>query len=188
MNVIAGWIGALTVAAWAVVLNVAAILFMIPLGLATAGAVLVGRAYGAKDAAGVWRAGLVVFGVTTVFGAIVALIVWPAAPLLVRAYLSDPAAMALAAPAMAMVGLFVIPDALQVVVSQALRARGDVLVPSCTHLVSYVFLMLPFAWWLAIPMGLGLPGILWAVVAASFLAAALLLGRFWMLGRGLNRS
>lgn len=188
MNVIAGWISALSVAAWAVVINVAAILFMVPLGLATAGGVLVGRAYGARDVAGIWRAGLVVFGTTTAFGAVAALTVWPAAPLLVRAYLSDPAAVALAAPAMAMIGLFVVPDALQVVTSQALRARGDVFVPSCTHLVSYVLLMLPLAWWLAIPMGLGLPGILWAVVAASFLAASLLLGRFWMLGRRLNPS
>ncbi len=50
MNVIAGYISALSVAAWAVVLNVAAIIFMAPLGLSTAGAVLVGRAYGARDA------------------------------------------------------------------------------------------------------------------------------------------
>jgi MATE family multidrug resistance protein len=36
LNVIAGWIGALAVAAWTIVLNVAAIVFMVPLGLATA--------------------------------------------------------------------------------------------------------------------------------------------------------
>ena len=35
--------------AWAIVLNVAAIVFMVPLGLATGAAVLVGRAYGARD-------------------------------------------------------------------------------------------------------------------------------------------
>ena len=34
MNIFAGWIGGLAVAAWAIVLNVAAIVFMVPLGLA----------------------------------------------------------------------------------------------------------------------------------------------------------
>src|SRR5690606_30842798 len=42
MNIIAGWISALAVAAWTIVLNVAAIVFMVPLGLATGAAVLVG--------------------------------------------------------------------------------------------------------------------------------------------------
>ena len=56
MNVIAGWISPLTVAAWAVTLNVLALMFMVPLGLSTATAVMVGRAYGAVDPAGLSRA------------------------------------------------------------------------------------------------------------------------------------
>ena len=42
---------------------------------------------------------------------------------------------------------------------------------------------LPLAWWLAIPLGFGLPGTLWAVVTASLLAACLLMGRFYLLTR-----
>jgi MATE family multidrug resistance protein len=183
MNVIAGWISSLTVAAWAVVLNVVALLFMVPLGLSTAGGVTVGRAYGARDWRGVQRAGLIVFGVAMTFGLIAALLVGPAAPLIVRAYVSDPATIALAAPALVLAGLFMIPDALQVVAAQALRSRGDVLVPSCTHLASYVLLMMPLAWWLAIPMHMGLNGILWAIIVASLASSGLLLARFWMLGR-----
>ena len=51
MNIIAGWIGGLAVAAWTIVLNVAAIVFMAPLGLSTGAAVRVGRAYRDKLAA-----------------------------------------------------------------------------------------------------------------------------------------
>ena len=79
--------------------------------------------------------------------------------------------------------LFLVPDALQVVVAQSLRARGDVWLPSVTHLMSYVVVMMPLAWYLAIPRGMGLVGITWAVVAASFLSGGLLLGRFWLLSR-----
>ena len=68
-------------------------------------------------------------------------------------------------------------------VAQALRARADVWIPTFTHLTSYVLVMMPLAWWLAIPMKLGLNGIVWAVVAASLLSAGFLLSRFWILSR-----
>jgi MATE family multidrug resistance protein len=103
------------------------------------------------------------------------------AHLISSGYTSDPATLALAAPAVALCCLFLIPDALQVVCAQSLRARGDVWVPTITHLASYVLVMAPLAWWLAIPMKLGVNGIVWAVVAASFLSAGLLLGRFRLL-------
>ncbi|WP_310540850.1 MATE family efflux transporter [Phenylobacterium sp.] len=185
MNVIAGWIGGLAVAAWAITLNVVAIVFMVPLGLSTAAAVLVGRAYGARDTAAVNRAGLIAFAVTAVFGLLVSLVVWPGAELISAAYTKDPLTLAMAAPAVALSCLFLIPDAVQVVAAQALRARGEVWVPTFTHLASYVLVMAPLAWWLAIPMGMGLNGIVWAVIAASFLSAALLLARFqWLSARG----
>ena len=44
LNVVAGWIGVLALAAWTVVLNVISLVFMVPLGLAAATAVLVSSA------------------------------------------------------------------------------------------------------------------------------------------------
>ncbi|HTX48505.1 MAG TPA: hypothetical protein VME40_03840 [Caulobacteraceae bacterium] len=67
--------------------------------------------------------------------------------------------------------------------AQALRARGDVLVPTLTHVTSYMLVMLPLAYVLAIPAGWGLAGIVRAVVIASYSSAGLLLGRFWLLAR-----
>lgn len=183
MNIIAGWIGGLAVAAWAIVLNVAAIVFMVPLGLATGAAVLVGRAYGARDAGGVTRAGAVAFAVTAVFGIAVSVAIWPAAGLISGGYTTDAATIALAAPALVLACLFFAPDCLQVVIAQALRARGDVWLPTYTHLASYILVMTPLAWWFAIPLGMGVNGIVWGVTVASFLSCGLLLGRFWMLSR-----
>jgi MATE family multidrug resistance protein len=183
MNVIAGWIGALTVAAWAIVLNVVAIIFMIPLGLATATAVRVGAAYGAREPQALRRRALVAFAVSLAFGGMVSLLVWPAAGWIVTGYTRDAETLAMAGPALALSCLFLIPDALQVVIAQALRARGDVWAPTFTHLASYGLAMAPLAWWLALPMGLGLTGVVWAVTAASFLSAGLLAARFWSLDR-----
>lgn len=183
MNVIAGWIGALVVAAYAIVLNVAAIVFMIPLGLAAATAVRVGRAYGAGDRAAVVRAGLVAFAVAFAGGLAAAIVIAPAAGLITRGYTGDAATIAMAAPALLFSCLMFVPDSLQVVLAQALRARGDVWVPTVTHLASYVLVMLPLAWFLAIPGGWGLMGIVAGIVFASTVSALLLAGRFWMLSR-----
>jgi MATE family multidrug resistance protein len=183
LNVIAGWIGALAVAAWTIVLNVAAIIFMVPLGLATGAAVVVGQYYGARDGRGVNRAGCVAFGVTAAFGVVVSVIVWAFADPIAHGYTRDAQALAMAIPALALCCLFLVPDALQVVTAQSLRSRGDVLLPSITHLTSYILVMMPLAWWFAIPLRMGLVGIVWAVVVASFLSGGLLLGRFWLLSR-----
>jgi len=184
LNVICGWMGGLAVAAWTIVLNVAAIVFMVPLGLATGAAVRVGRAYGARDAPGVVRAGVVAFGVTSVFGALVGLVVWPGASIIASAYTENPATLAMAIPALVITCLMYWPDSLQVVTAQALRARGDVWLPTGTHLTSYILLMMPLAWWLGIPLHMGIIGVAWAVVIASFVSAGFLLTRFWLLSRG----
>jgi MATE family multidrug resistance protein len=183
LNVIAGWLGPLVVAAWAVVLNVVSLVFMVPLGIGTATAVLVGRAYGASDRRGLRHAAGVGFAVTGAFGVAIALCIWPSVHAIAPLYTTDPAAIALATGALALSCVFLLPDGLQVVTAQALRARADVLVPTLTHLASYVVVMLPLADWLAIGLGWGLTGIVAAVIIASYVSAGLLLGRFWMLSR-----
>jgi MATE family multidrug resistance protein len=183
MNVIAGWIGPLVVAAWAVALNVLAFAFMIPLGLSTATAVLVAKAYGASDTAGLKRAAAVGFAVTAAYGLVAGVIVGLNAHALAPLFTADPRTIVLGAGALALSSIFYLPDGMQVVVAQALRARGDVLAPTFTHLTSYILVMLPLAYVLAIPAGWGLSGIVWAVIIASYISAGLLLGRFWILAR-----
>jgi multidrug resistance protein, MATE family len=183
MSFFAGWIGGLAVAGWSVILNFAAMVFMVPLGLATATAVLVGRAYGAGDRRGVIRTGVLGFAVCVVVLSVVALGVLIGAPQVAAAYTTDPLLVALVVPALVLCCLFFVADGLQVVAAQALRARGDVLVPTITHTISYAAVMMPLAWWFAFRLNGGLTGIIWAVIVASFVAAGLLLGRFWILSR-----
>jgi MATE family multidrug resistance protein len=181
MNVVAGWVGGLAVAGWAVVLNFAAIIFMVPLGLAAAASVLVARAHGADDRPAVARAGLVAFLVTIAFTGAVSLTVWPGAGLIAGLYTRDPMLTSLVAAALVLACLFFVADGLQVVGSHMLRARGDVWLPMAVQIASYAVVMLPLGWALALPAGLGLDGIVWAVVAASLLSAGLLVWRFWAL-------
>jgi MATE family multidrug resistance protein len=178
MNLVAGWVGGLAVAAWAIVLNLTSIIFMAPLGLAVAASVLVARAYGAGDRAGVARAGVLGFGLTIGLLAVVSLAVWLFAWPIAGLYTTEPALAAMTAAALALAALVFIADGMQVVAGQMLRACGDVWGPTWSQIASYAVVMLPLGWALALPARMGLTGILWAVILASLMSAGLLTWRF----------
>jgi len=183
MTFFAGMLGANETAAWTVVLNVSAIVFMVPMGLSSATAVLVGRSYGAADRAGVLRGGFVGIAVVSALTLLVALLVWPTAELIVSAYNRDPVLVALAAPALVLATLFFVADGIQVVAAQANRAAGDVWWPTILHVVSYGAIMTPLGFWLSRHGGVN--GMIWAVIIASLVAAALLTFRFQRIARRL---
>ena len=183
MTLFAGQLGAAETASWAVVINVSAIVFMVPMGLSSATAVLVGRSFGAGDKAGVMRGGLAGVGVVTVLAFIIAVGLWLTAPLVVSAYTTDPAILAIAAPALVLATLFFVADAQQVVAAQANRAAGDVVWPTLMHLLSYGVIMIPLGWWLA--HRIGVDGLVWSVIVASLISGALLTGRFVRIARRL---
>ena len=183
LNIVAGWLGGLAVAGWTVVVNVTSLIFMVPLGLGAATAVLTGRAYGARDAAALRRVVALGLGACTVAALAIALAIWPGARLVASAYAADPRLIALAAPALVLAAVAFIPDALQVVAGMALRARGDVWAPTAIQVMSYVLVMIPLGWALAHPLGLGLTGVVLAMIASSYLSSSLLLARTWALTR-----
>lgn len=183
MTVVAGAVGALPLAAYTVALNVISLIFMVPLGLSTVTGIRVGTAYGARDGAGVNRAAFVGLSVATAFALGSALIVGGFAPAIASGYTRAGDVIAMATHAMRLACFFMIPDALQVIVAQSLRSRGDVLVPSLTHFVSYALVMTPLAWLLALPLHQGVQGMIAATLFATLLSASLLLGRFGQLSR-----
>ena len=71
-----GWIGAPAVAAHAVALQLAALTFMVPLGLGQAATVRVGLALGRGDEAGITRAGWTAWVIGVGFMGAMALVMW----------------------------------------------------------------------------------------------------------------
>ncbi len=183
MSIIAGWLGGIAVAGWGILLNAAALIFMAPMGLSVAASVLVGQAYGAGDRVGVRRFGLLSFGVCAVLLTLVALIVFFAADPIAAGFTPDPVLRTMVAAGLVLSCLFFVADGLQVVAGNTLRAQSDIVFPTVTHTISYTLVMCPLAWFLAIPKGMGLSGIVWAVAVASLLSAGLLVARFWWITR-----
>jgi MATE family multidrug resistance protein len=114
--------------------------------------------------------------------ALLSVVVFFDAELVARAYSDDPALLAMTGGALLLSCLFFMADGAQVVSSNALRARGDVWWPTGMHFFSYIVVMLPLGWWLAVHRQGGLQGIIWSVIVASLISGVALTWRFVALG------
>lgn len=176
-----GRISVTAIDAHAVALNIAAIAFQIPFGIAQAATIRVGFAYGAKDAAWVARAGRVaIVGGIGVMAATAALL-WAAPGLLVRLYVdpvSQGAEAALAVELLGVAALFQLFDGAQAVAAGVLRGVQDTRVPMLLQIFGYWAIGFVIAIMLAFSFGLGPIGVWWGLAAGLGVVSALLLWRW----------
>lgn len=183
MTLYAGRISEEAVAVWAIVLNFASIVFMVPMGLAIGCSVLVGRAYGAGDMPGLARMGRVSFTAAAAFMMSVCIVVLIGSQWIAAGYTSDDTLRAGVQAALLLSCLFFVPDGVQVVTAQALRARQDVVVAPVLHYIAYGLFMLPLGYVLALHFAHGVPGLIYAAAVASWVSAILLQARFMWLDK-----
>ncbi len=187
-----GWIGAPAVAAHAVALQLAALTFMVPLGLGQAATVRVGLALGRRDSLAITRAGWIAWLVGVAFMASMALIMWSVPHRLVTLFLTDAPAnamvIALAVSFLKVAAAFQLVDGAQVIGAGMLRGLHDTRWPLIFALVGYWGIGLGIGSWLAFDADWKGVGI-WVGLASGLAAvAALMLGRWLMRERlGLTR-
>jgi MATE family multidrug resistance protein len=172
-----GWLGVTQVAAHQVVLNFASLTFMVPLGVASAAAVIVGHAVGRGDAGGVRRSTVAALAVGAGFMAVMAVLLIGAPELLSRAYTSDPGVLALAVLLMPIAGVFQVFDGLQVVSIGLLRGLGDTRVPMIVNVVGFWCIGVPVSLTLGFVLGYGAVGLWWGLVAGLVIVATFLIVR-----------
>lgn len=172
-----GHLGPVPGSAHQIAINIASLTFMVPLGVSSAAAVLVGRAVGAGDEDGARRAGVAALVVGAGFMALSAIMLSTLPGPLARAYTPDPAVVALAATLIPIAGVFQVFDGLQVVSIGVLRGVGDTRTPLFVNLFGYWLFALPLALALAFRAGLGPPGLWWGLVAGLMAVALVLLAR-----------
>jgi multidrug resistance protein, MATE family len=164
-----------SLAAHHIALNIASVVFMVPLGVSAAAAVLVGQHVGRGDGDGARRAGwaaiVVVLGFMTASAA--AFLTMPAG--FIRLYTAEAAVIAIGSQLLGVAATFQLFDGLQVATTGALRGLGETRVPMFISLVGYWVSGLPLGWWLCFRAGYGVIG-LWLGLAVSlcFVGTALL--------------
>ncbi|MFH1470012.1 MAG: MATE family efflux transporter [Pseudomonadota bacterium] len=187
-SLMAGWLGATVVAGHQVALNLAAVVYMIPLGISSGVVVRVGHALGRGDREGVGRAARVGLAVAAVIAlctaSLFALVPGPLAEI----YTRDPAVLALAVSLLPLAAAFQLFDALQVVGLGILRGLGDTRFPALASVLGFWVLGLPLGGWLALRGGLGARGIWIGLALGLLIISTVVLARIaWKLARPLAR-
>jgi MATE family multidrug resistance protein len=161
-----------------IALNLASLAFMVPLGLASSGAVRVGHAVGAGDLPRAARAGWTALGTgSAVMVAIgVAFFVWPAA--LLRAFSDDPRVIDIGVGLLAIAAAFQLFDGAQAVTTGILRGTGDTRTPLITNVVGHWVLGLPVGYALCFMFGWGVAG-LWLGLSIGLVFVSIVLTTVW---------
>ena len=178
--VLMGMLGTTELASHQVAINLASLTFMVPMGVAQAGGVLVGQAVGRSDDEAARRsAGAAVFcGVSFMSGTALLFLVAP--NLLASLYTDDAAVLALSVSLIQIAGVFQIFDGLQVVATGVLRGIGDTRVPMLVGLLGFWIVGMPISIWLGLYADRGAIGLWWGLVAGLAATAVFLMARVYV--------
>lgn len=181
-TLIAGRLGEAELAAHTIVLNVASVSFMVPMGIGMAAVTRVGNHLGAGRPRAAQRAAWVAVisgaGVMTV-SAILFVVLRHQIPIL---YTPNEVVRALAATVFPIAAAFQLFDGIQVVGSGVLRGMGSTRPAALFNLVGYYVLALPLAAWMTLRADLGLEGIWWGLAVGLASVAMMLVA--WIQWRG----
>jgi MATE family multidrug resistance protein len=173
-TMMAGWLGTEAVGSHQIVLNLAALAFMVPLGVSQAAATRVGNLIGEGQHLGMQRA----VRASLILGAGVMLV----SALLFTAlrfqlptlFTSDAAVVLLAAQILPIASAFQLSDGTQVVAGGVLRGMGRPNAAALVNLFGYYALALPLGYVLAFRYKMGLVGV-WIALAVGLTLVALAL-------------
>jgi len=171
-----------------IALNLASLTFMVPLGIGSAAAVLVGQAAGAGDRRRAGQAAGAAIILALLFMSSTAAVFLSAPGWLANLYTNDRRAAAVAVLLIPLAGIFQVFDGLQVVSIGALRGLADTRTPMVANVLGFWMVGLPTGLWLAFYEGLGAVGLWWGLVIGLVAVGITLVARLgWRLRQPLER-
>jgi MATE family multidrug resistance protein len=181
-------LGAPQMAGHQIALNLASLSFMVPLGIGSAAAVLVGQAVGAGDRQRAAQSASAAIILALGFMSSTAAVFLSAPGWLAGLYTNDQRAAAVAVLLIPLAGIFQVFDGLQVVSIGALRGLADTRTPMIANILGFWVLGLPIGLWLSFRVGLGAVGLWWGLVIGLVVVGLTLVVRLaWRLGQPLVR-
>ncbi len=179
VTLMAGMLGKIVLDAHQIALNIAAVAFMVPLGLSQATGIRVSQAVGMKKLSEARRIGWESLVCSTVFMAVYAVGILLTRQELPKIFLRGDApgaaeALALSSRLLLWAVAFAVFDGAQIVSLGILRGLRDVRVPTAISFAGYWLVAAPLAWYLGMAKGWGGPG-LWMGVSLGVMTVAILL-------------
>lgn len=168
-----GWMGTASLAGHEIALNMAALTFMVPLGIAGAASAVVGRAIGRGDMTAARRDAVAAIVCGTGFMCLSAAVFLAAPAWLATRYTTEAATVAVAVALIPLAGMFQVFDGLQAVTGGVLRGTGDTRIPAVLHMVAFWGVGVPLGAYLGFRTSLKERG-LWIGLVAGLATAALL--------------
>jgi MATE family multidrug resistance protein len=177
---LAGKLTPVAAASHQIALNIAAVAFMVPLGLASAGAVRVGHAVGAQDGRRAGAAGwtAIMLGVVFTTATAAAFVAIPRT--LISLFSTDAAVITLGSSLLFVAAIFQLFDGMQGVVTGVLRGVGDTRTPMLTNLAAHWLFGLPVGYSLCFGFGVGVIG-LWIGLSTGLIIAGAVLLYSWII-------
>lgn len=177
-SLLMGTISTVALAAHQVSIILAALAFMVPMGVSFAVTTRVGQAVGRKQPRQAALAGWVGIAVGALCMCCTATVFTLFPGELATIFTEDPEVVAYSAGLLVLAGVFQISDGIQVVSIGALRGLKDTTRPMVTNLIAYWLIGLPCGWFLAFEAGLEGRGLWWGLVIGLSVAAILHAFRF----------
>ena len=182
-SIMMGVFGTAALAATAIATQLAGICFMIPLSIAQASAILIGRAAGSRDTEKVARMSIISLGSGIVITSIMTLLIYLFHLPLIDIFLrqDDPLLQAVtnfAIPFLLITALFQIVDGTQAIAASILRGINDTAIPAMIGFICFWGGGLFTGYLLAFNLGLGPNGI-WFGLACGLTLASIILTARW---------
>lgn len=171
-----------------IALNVASLAFMVPLGIASAGAVRVGHAMGAGDTRRAAHAGWAALTVGSIIMGVIGALFVLAPRMILGGFSDDPRVLNLGTTLLAIAAAFQLFDGAQAITTGILRGAGDTRTPMVANVVGHWAIGLPVGYVLCFGRGWGVSG-LWIGLSVGLVFVAIVLTAVWTrlslsLGRG----
>jgi MATE family multidrug resistance protein len=173
---LAGRLGTDALAANTIVLNFAALSFMIPLGLSMGASIRVGNLVGEGRSDLARRSARVSYGIAAFAMGLPALLFLVLRADLPRLFGATPAVLALSAAIFPIAAAFQLCDGVQVVGGGILRGLGRTRPGAVLNFIGYYLVALPLGYFLGIRLGWGLPGLWWGLASGLGVVAIGVLG------------
>jgi multidrug resistance protein, MATE family len=175
---LAGRLDPVSLGSHQIALNLAALSFMIPLGLSSAGAVRVGHAVGSGDALRAMHAGWTALGVSAVITAAVGVVFLFMPTPLLRVFTTDSDVVSIGVRLLAIAAAFQLFDGTQAVATGVLRGIGDTRTPMIMNVIGHWMFGLPTGYALCFWAGWGVAG-LWVGLCIGLVFVAVVLTLAW---------